>query len=234
VRRIILASVLVLAATACAADHVALPAVPAGLEVRSTGSPLVRVTDGAVSALVPDRWAAAPVALDAASNGFIASPHPELWHQGGVLEPGLSASWVDATRVGVPSDVYYLVATGPLFTRLESPGCRQMRGEVFSDNAPDFVGGPMSSPGDYVATSEGVCTVPGTPARRWSYFVAAPGFGASRTVGIPASGLYVAIAVTTDSPGAHQRLTSLLSSVRFGGAGVADFLEAARAPGPGA
>ena len=31
---------------------------------------------------------------------------------GGV--PGMSATWVDATRVGMPSDFYYLAASPPL------------------------------------------------------------------------------------------------------------------------
>ena len=63
---------------------------------------------------------------------------------------------------------------------------------------------------------------------RWSFYVAAPGYGPARELGIPSSGLYVAAAVTRDSPRASDRLAQLLRHVRFGDAGFGDFIRAAR------
>jgi hypothetical protein len=232
VRKIVLGLIVTTAATGCVAvDAVQPAAVGNAVEVVATGSPYVRVSVGDVTALVPQRWNAAPVALDTASRGFVASPHPELWRAGAGLETGLAASWIDATEAGLPSDVYYMAATGPLLSRLvESPGCRAMREEIFADHVPEFIHGAMLSPGDYVARAEGVCAVKGDRAHRWSYFVAAPGFGPARAMGIPASGLYVAVAVTRDAPGAHARLARLLEHVRFGGAQIRDFVKAVRVP----
>ncbi|MGZ4150403.1 MAG: hypothetical protein ACXVQJ_10210 [Actinomycetota bacterium] len=232
-RRIIVGIVVSLAATSCAAFNVAAPLPgPGALEVRPTDTPLVLVSDGAVSALVPGGWRATAVSVDA-SRGFVASPHPELWRSPAGLETGLAATWIDATRVGLPSDVYYLAATGPMFDRLvESPGCTVHR-TVFADNAPGFAHGATASPGDFVARGEGVCATTGTPARRWSYFVAAPGFGPAKQLGIPSSGLYVAVAVTRDGSGAAQRLAKLMAHVRFGGASVQDFVRAVRSPALG-
>ena len=45
-----------------------------------------------------------------------------------------------------------------------------------------------------MAQGKGTCNIHGTPTR-WAYFVAAPGFGPVRRMGIPASGLYVVVAV---------------------------------------
>ncbi len=233
-RRIIVGIVVSLAATSCAAVNAVPPLPgPAALEVRPTDSPFVLVSDGAVTALVPGGWRATAVSMDA-SRGFVASPHPERWRSPVGLETGLAATWIDATRVGLPSDVYYLAATGPMFDRLvESPGCTAMHRTIFADNAPDFVHGATASPGDFVARGEGVCTVAGAPARRWSYFVAAPGFGPAKQLGIPSSGLYVAVAVTRDVPGAARRLADLMDHVRFGGASVQDFVRAVRSPALG-
>jgi hypothetical protein len=69
--------------------------------------------------------------------------------------------------------------------------------------------------------------VHGVPTR-WAYFVAAPGFGPARKVGIPASGLYVVVAVLPDSRRAPDMLNALLHGTTFNGAGVADFSAAAQ------
>ncbi|MGE5226981.1 MAG: hypothetical protein ACM3OO_08905 [Planctomycetaceae bacterium] len=233
-RRIIVGIVVSFAATSCAASGVAPPQPrPEALQVRPTDTPLVLVSDGAVTALVPGGWRAAAVSMDA-SRGFVASPHPERWRSPAALETGLAATWIDATRVGLPSDVYYLAATGPMFDRLvDAPGCTAERRVVFADNAPGFARGGAASPGDFVARGSGVCAGAGAPARRWCYFVAAPGFGPAKQLGIPSSGLYVAVAVTRDAPGAGRRLADLLRHVSFGGASVQDFVRAVRSPAVG-
>jgi hypothetical protein len=63
---------------------------------------------------------------------------------------------------------------------------------------------------------------------RWAYFVAAPGYGPVREVGIPSSGLYVVVAVMRDSPQAPHLLERLLKSTEFGGVSVPELIEAAR------
>ena len=142
---------------------------------------------------------------------------------------GISATWVDATQIGVPSDFYYLAATGPLFSQLiDSPDCRADSERVFLDDSPSFMSGVTGSFGDYMARGEGTCRGHGR-ATRWAYFVAAPGFGSVRTLGIPRSGLYVVVAVLQDQRGADKVLQQLIDRTRFGGAGIRDFVRAAHA-----
>jgi hypothetical protein len=143
---------------------------------------------------------------------------------GGV--PGMSATWVDATRVGMPSDFYYLAATGPLLSSLtDSRRCSAESPRIFVDRRPDFsTGGPTH--GDYVARGEGTCEVRGV-STRWAYFVAAPGYGPVHEVGIPASGLYVVVAVTPEGEHADPLLNRLIRHTSFGGSSVGDLVDAA-------
>jgi hypothetical protein len=67
-------------------------------------------------------------------------------------------------------------------------------------------------------------------ATRWAYFVAAPGYGPVRSVGIPSSGLYIVVAVLPDGRGAERLLDRLLDSTSFAGASVPDLIRAARSP----
>jgi hypothetical protein len=108
-----------------------------------------------------------------------------------------------------------------------SPRCQADRPRVYVNNIPAFVSGDPSSPGDYVARGEGVCHLHGT-VTRWAYFVAAPGFGPVRQIGIPRSGLYVVVAVTHDGRRAASLLDRLITQTRFGDAGIWDFVAAAR------
>ncbi|HVF08566.1 MAG TPA: hypothetical protein VNC60_08325, partial [Actinomycetota bacterium] len=62
---------------------------------------------------------------------------------------------------------------------------------------------------------------------RWAYFVAAPGYGPVREVGIPASGLYVVVAVTPEDDRAAWLLNRLIGHTSFGGSSVRDLLDAA-------
>lgn len=141
----------------------------------------------------------------------------------------MSATWVDATRVGMPSDFYYLAATGPLLSGLtHSHRCEAEPRQVVVDRRPTF-SATTSTPGDFVARGEGTCTVGGV-STRWAYFVAAPGYGPVREVGIPASGLYVVVAVTPEDDRAASLLNRLIGSTSFGGSSVRDLLVAAGRP----
>jgi hypothetical protein len=196
------------------------------VEMLSSPSPFTHVNAGPVSAIVPDGWKAHPASSGGFRAGFLASPHPDRWRRmdGGV--PGMSATWVDATRVGMPSDFYYLAATGPLLSNLtNSRRCSAESHRVFVDRRPNF---SMSGPthGDYVARGEGTCSVRGV-ATRWAYFVAAPGYGPVHEVGIPASGLYVVVAVTPEGDRAASLLDRLIRQTTFGGSSVDDLVEAA-------
>ena len=64
-------------------------------------------------------------------------------------------------------------------------------------------------------------------ATRWAYFVAAPGYGPVHEVGIPASGLYVVVAVTPEGDRAASLLDRLIGHTTFGGSSVDDLVEAA-------
>jgi hypothetical protein len=133
--------------------------------------------------------------------------------------------------VGVPSDFYYLAATGPLLSHLlGSPDCRSESQRVFVDNRPSFASGTPDSPGDYMARGQGTCHARGR-ATRWAYFVAAPGFGPVRRVGIPRSGLYVVVAVLDDGHTAQHVLQHLIDQTHFGDAAIRDFVQAAKPSG---
>jgi hypothetical protein len=202
------------------------PSVADRIEILTSPTPFTQVTAGPVSAIVPDGWEAHPAATTGSHGGFLASPHPDRWRRmdGGV--PGMSATWIDATRVGMPSDYYYLAATGPLLSTLtDSNRCSAEVRRVFVDRRPDFTT-RGSSHGDYVARGEGTCRIRGT-ATRWAYFVAAPGYGPVHEVGIPASGLYVVVAVTSDGERAGALLDRLIRHTSFGGSSVGDLVEAA-------
>lgn len=201
----------------------------AAFSIEPSPSPYSRVTAGSVQALVPDGWDAVPFDPAFGSRGgFQASPALQRWSRMDGTTAGMAATWVDATRVGVPSDFYYLAATGPLLSRLTrsedcSPGARQ----VFLDRKPAFIGTDPNSPGDYVARGMGTCSIRGHPTR-WAYFVAAPGYGPVRELGIASSGLYVVVAVLEDSRRARPILRHLIHRATFGESSVTDLLTAAR------
>ncbi len=227
-RNVILGIIACVAAAGCSATDEPTPPTALTLSVQPTASPFVRVVAGHVSGLIPESWSAVP--LDASPRqGFVASPDPEAWRDLGPGATGIAATWVDATEVGLSRDAYYLAARGPLMAELiAAPGCRAEREVVVVDHVPAFTGGGWSSPGDYIAKAEGVCRTDGAPRVRWSFFVAAPGYGPAKELGIPSSGLYVAAAITRDTPRASDRLAQLLRHVRFGDAGFGDFIRAAR------
>jgi hypothetical protein len=229
VRRTVLGIAIALVGTGCIAPSSADPAAaPRAIEILASPTPFTQVNAGPVSAIVPDDWEAHPAATTGFRGGFLASPHPERWgHTVGGVE-GMSATWVDATRVGVPSDFYYLAATGPLLSTLtDSRRCSPESHRVFVDRRPDLTS-PTPTHGDYVARGEGTCEVRGV-ATRWAYFVAAPGFGPVHEIGIPASGLYVVVAVTPEGDRASSLLDRLIRHTSFGGSTVDDLVRAADA-----
>jgi hypothetical protein len=62
---------------------------------------------------------------------------------------------------------------------------------------------------------------------RWAYFVAAPGFGPVHEVGIPASGLYVVVAVAPEGERAASLVDRLIRHTSFGGTSVGDLVQVA-------
>jgi len=230
VRRLIGYLVVALVAAGCRGATVgSAPQASEPLRIRESPSPFSVVTAGPVRAFVPDTWR--PKLAGGATDperGLIASPDLGSWTRSTAPVEGMAAVWIDGARVGVPSDYYYLAATGPALALLtHSPECRPTRRRVFADHRPTFANGLAGSPGDYVAMGEGRCTIHHTPTR-WAYFVAAPGYGPIRRVGIPGSGLYVVVAVLRDSPRAPALLDKLLLRTRFGGASVSELIQAAR------
>jgi hypothetical protein len=230
-RRIVLGIIVVLVGAGCGhATGAGEPAPVAGrVSIRSTPSPFSQVTAGSVTALVPDGWRAEPAASRVGiRDGFVASPEPRAWRRMDGTTTGMTATWIDATRVGVPSDFYYLAARGPLLSRLtHSHACRADHTRILVDNRPTFAHGTPGSPGDYVARAEGTCHAAGHPTR-WAYFIAAPGFGPIHRLGIPSSGLYVVVAVMPDSALAASQLRRLIAHTSFAGASVNDLAAAAR------
>jgi hypothetical protein len=231
-RKIVGCLVIALVAAGCrdATAPSTSPLGPSILRIHESPSPFTEVEAGGVTAMIPDRWHPQLfVGASDAQQGFIASPKPGDWVGGRAPIEGMAAMWVDGTRIGVPSDYYYLAATGPALDALtSSPQCNSTKHRTLVDHRPSFADGLPNSPGDYVAIGEGVCQT-SDATTRWAYFVAAPGYGPVRTVGIPSSGLYMIVAVMRDVPGAAAVLDTLVRGTQFGGDSVSDFIAAARA-----
>ncbi|MGH2636278.1 MAG: hypothetical protein ACRDHU_09075 [Actinomycetota bacterium] len=229
-RRVLTCCVLALVAAGCRDAVIGQPlgAAPEVL-ITESPSPYREVTAGSVTAVLPDAWHPEFAGtLDDPRQGLVAGPGRDTWRGERPPAEGYAAMWIDGTRVGVPSDYYYLAATGPaldLITR--SSECSDIRQRVIADHRPEFAAGEADSPGDFVATGRGTCVVGQRPTR-WAYFIAAPGYGPVREIGIPSSGLYLVVAVVPDSPHAPQQLGRMLERTRFGGVSVAELIAAAR------
>ena len=222
---------LALVAAGCGDGVVATPPVAQALLITQSPSPFQEVVAGPVRAVLPDAWRPRLAAtIDDPRQGLVAGPTQDTWLGARPPVEGFAAMWVDGTRVGVPSDYYYLAATGPALDLItHSERCSATREQVFADHLPSFASGEPGSPGDFVARGQGTCVVGRTPAR-WAYFIAAPGFGPVRELGIPTSSLYVVVAVMPDSPHASQQLLRMLDRTEFGGASVSDLIAAASPP----
>jgi hypothetical protein len=228
VRRLIAGWCLLALTVACAHARPSPPRTPLPFATQpAAGAPYEVVGSGDVEATVPKKWQAAGLSGDGSlRQGLVASPDPARWDDMDGSVPGIEVAWVDANRVGVPSDLYYLAAAGPAVPRLVSSStCHRVHVHVVVNHKP-FAGDPFS-PADYVERGSGTCHRPGNNTR-WAYFVAAPGFGPLRDLGIRTSGLYVALAVVPDSPTAEKRLQTMLRSAQYGSATVAQLLAAAK------
>lgn len=231
-RRVVIVLAVAVMGTGCSVGVPADPSVggAAAVVLQPSTAPFSQVTAGPVQALVPDGWHAVPAdESDDVRGGFFASPRPRAWDPMDGTISGMAATWIDATRVGVPSDFYYLAASGPLLSQLDdSRDCRADRHRVLIDNRPSFYYGSRTSPGDYMARAEGTCRAKGR-LTRWAYFVDAPGFGPVRRIGIPSSGLYVVVAFMPAAIGAAGTLRRLIAHTSFAGATVPDFMAVALA-----
>jgi hypothetical protein len=228
VQRVTGCVLLALVAAGCRAATVpTTPQLGPRIAIHESPTPFTGITAGDVSGLIPDDWRARPADVaDGFEQGFVASPALE-GPRGRVAE-GMAAVWIDGTRVGVPSDYYYLAAKRAAVDRLtHTTDCDPLDREIVVDHRPSFADGGRDSPGDYVALGEGVCSRSPEPTR-FKYFVAAPGYGPIHRVGIPASGLYVVVAIVPDSPQAPAMLDTLLYGTHFGTATVDDFITAAK------
>lgn len=196
------------------------------LDVKQSPSPLVEVRVGGVRAVFPKTWEARMLPSTAfAQHGFEASPRLEDWEHGANGVPGIEAFWIDIDRVGIPSDYYYLAARSTSFGRLDDKLCSRPRAEVIANHPPDFTGARFSE-SDFVASARGSCVGhDGTPSR-WAFVVAAPGFGPTREVGIPTSGLYVVMAEVS-GPHAEVLLKEMLARATFGKTTVPQLVQAA-------
>lgn len=231
VRRLLISCVVSLSAAACGGAVVSSPADTPDLLITESPSPFREVVAGPVRAVIPDGWHPSLAGeRDDPRQGLLAGPNPETWRGDRPPVEGYAAMWVDGTRVGVPSDYYYLAATGPaldLITRSER--CSATTQRVYADHLPAFASGEPNSPGDFVARGQGTCVVGRQPAR-WAYFVAAPGYGPVRQLGIPTSSLYVVVAVMPESRRAPQQLGRLLEKTEFGGSTISELIAAAARP----
>ena len=203
---------------------------PTELRIRESPSPLTQVSVGAVQTVIPDRWRALPADhMSTIEHGVVAGIRPGRWMPTSTSREGMAALWVDGTEIGVPSDYYYLAATGPTLSGLgQSRGCEPVEEEVLANHRPEFARGVDGSPGDYVAVGQGVCTG-SHAATRFGYFVAAPGYGPVRALGIPSSSLYVVVAVVREGPRAGRLLDKLVLQTRFGDATVGELIAVAKA-----
>jgi hypothetical protein len=193
---------------------------------RADASPLRLVAVDGVTAFVPSSWEFQPIQRDTAHlRGLQASRNLARWTGGGKGQ-GIEAYWVDSTQVRLPSDYYVLAARGPAMESLPTQdSCR-------SDSSKVFLGGPKPHdiPRGYLATASGTCRSAGGRTR-WAAFVAAPGFGPIREMGIPQSGLYFAMASVEDGPQADETLNRMLTGISFGVTEVSDMLQVVEAPG---
>lgn len=212
---------------ALAASFSALPGTSEVIPPPSAAASVRTVAVGEVRITVPTKWDFRPLpSTSAVREGVQASRDLAQWTSLEERDFGLEAWWVDASRISVPTDYYYLAAEGPAMRGLPSGRiCSRQEHTVLRNRAPLF-DRTLQSPGDYVATASGTCWSRGR-VMRWSSFVAAPGYGPVRRLGIPRSGLYFALVMVPETPHARQRADLLLSSVSFGGTPVSDFLRVA-------
>jgi hypothetical protein len=196
------------------------------LNVPSSPSPLMEVQVGSLRAAIPEGWRTRLLPDNVGRQGFEASPRMEDWDRGLPAASGIEAFWVDVEKLQIPSDYLYLAARSVSFHRqAHDQQCAQSRMDVVANHPPDFTG-HHDSPSDFVASMRGTCVAKDGSSARWGYVVAAPGFGAARSVGIPSSGLYVVMAEVA-GPHAEALLREMLSRARFGDTTMTQLVRAA-------
>jgi hypothetical protein len=183
------------------------------------------VAAAGVETHLPPKWEFRPLGASSEERrkGLQASSEALGMIPTDLRQPGLEAYWVDATDVGVPSDYYRFAARGPVQDVLRSPGCHR-DARVVARSAEEVI-----ASGQYVSAQLGTCQV-WNGSVRWASFVAAPGFGPTRSLGIPRSGLYVVRASVPDGPDAERQLRMLMNGVSFGGTSVPELMSAAGLP----
>jgi hypothetical protein len=228
VRTVIGCLLIALVAAGCrVATLSSAPADGRRISIHESPSPFTGVTAGDVHALIPDGWQARPAAaFGAVEQGFVATPPADVPR--GRVAAGMAAVWIDGTRVGVPSDYYYLAAKHAAVDRLtHTAGCQAVAPRVLANHRPSFAEGRAASPGDYVAFGQGICSS-SHDSTRFAYFVAAPGYGPLHRIGIPSSALYMVVAVLPDTPEAPDLLRTMLARTHFGEASVGDLINVAK------
>ena len=188
-------------------------------------APLRLVGAGGVTAYVPPGWEVRPMRYFGSHlQGIQASRDLGRWDRGHGGVGGIEAYWVDATQLPLPSDYYILAARGPAMRSLPDRGDCDVSSSVFVDSENRSKGLP---PG-YMATASGTCRSE-EGSTRWAAFVAAPGYGPMREMGIPQSGMYFALASVPEGPGDDRMLARMLGGVTFGPTRIGEFLSAAKA-----
>ena len=154
VHKLIGSLVIALVAVACGEAAATPPPGPdtSELLIRQSPSPFQQVSAGPVSALIPDAWEPALAGpIDDPRQGIVAAPPTQDWRADRPPLEGLAAMWIDGTAIGVPSDYYYLAATGPALDDLTgSEQCRATRRYVVAKHLPAFAQGPVARRGDEV------------------------------------------------------------------------------------
>ena len=153
------------------------------IHIERSPSPFSEVTAGAVRAMIPDGWQ--PSHPGGAREGFFASPSPTR-----------GRAWTARSRASRPRGSTRPWSASPPTSTTWRRRARSSRSWPTPANAapieprpgrqrPDLPSGAVRLARRLHGRAEGTCTVEGM-STRWAYFVAAPGFGPVRQVGIPA------------------------------------------------
>lgn len=191
-------------------------------------SPFRLVAGDGVRAYVPPGWEVRPIHRTGSQvRGIQASRNLDRWPDGSGRGQGIRAYWVDATQVQLPSDYYVLAARGPAMQGLPSgERCRSDGSTVLLGSGRDA----RHLPRGFLATANGTCRTK-QGKTKWAAFVAAPGFGPLRGMGIPQSGMYFAMVSVDHGRQPEVSLNRLLGGVSFGSTEVSEFVGAAETLG---
>ena len=122
------------------------------------------------------------------SGGFVAAPRRGQWADIDRSAVGMSATWVDATRVGVPSDFYYLAANGPLLSRSDDRRAGRDRTQRVSSIIRPTCSRATATRRATSSPGRTACADPRRPATRWRVLRRGPGLRPRARPGDPALG----------------------------------------------